>query len=126
MTRGGKKVRCPFKSAEDCSERLNAYFGTFLGESGEIADVESLADYLGVTREDLLRLKGSKEYGTSLNIAFNRIAKIKKQLAFCGKLNATVLSFDLRNNHGYAEKGELSESDGATIVFKGKTAEWAK
>lgn len=126
MARGGKKGGCPFSSADDCREKLNKYFGSFLQSSGEIADVESLADFLGVTREDLLRLRCGKEYGVMIDLAFNRIAKIKKQLAFCGKLNATVLSFDLRNNHGYADKADQSDGDCAPIVFKGKAAEWAK
>ncbi len=68
-----------------------------------------------------------KRFGSVLRLARNRIAKIKKQLAFGGKIPAAVLSFDLKNNHGYRDKPEDSEgTSGETVVFKGKTSDWAK
>lgn len=115
-----------FESKEDCIKKLADYFGEFLTESGEIADIESLADYLGITRETLIRLRDSAEYGDEIKKAYNRIAKIKKQLAFAGKLPATVLSFDMRNNHGYKDKQEQSGDEAGTVIFRGKAAAWAK
>ena len=116
-----------FSSKAECERLIENYFSEFLKESGEIADIESLADYLGTTRDEIMLLMNHKRFGHTLRLARNRIAKIKKQLAFCGKLPATVLSFDLKNNHGYRDKpdddGNLNNEQ---VVFKGKTADWAK
>jgi len=112
-------------SLEECKTKLDEYFGSYLSDKGEIADIESLADFLGITREELLSFMNDKEYGGMLKVARNRIAKIKKQLAFNGKLQATVLAFDLKNNHGYKDKPEESEIESDPVVFKGQTKKWA-
>ena len=99
----------------------------FLNESGEVADIESLADYLGITRDEMIALMNHKRIGKILRLARNRIAKIKKQLAFGGKIPAAVLSFDLKNNHGYRDKPDENDNGGGEqVIFKGKAAEWAQ
>ncbi len=113
-------------SKKDLRSKLNSYFTVHLAESGEVADIESMADYLGSTRDELMRLMNDPTYGPDLRTARNRIAKIKKQLAFQGKIPATVLSFDLKNNHGYRDKPEESEGSNEQVIFKGKTEDWAK
>lgn len=116
-----------FKTRKELENAINDYFEEYLKESNEIADIESLADYLGTTRDEIMSKLNDKRFGSVLRLARNRIAKIKKQLAFGGKIPAAVLSFDLKNNHGYRDKPEDSESvAGDTIVFKGKTSDWAK
>ncbi|MBR5746891.1 MAG: hypothetical protein IKX92_06495 [Clostridia bacterium] len=106
---------------------MNDYFNVYLAETGEIADVESLAEYLGTTRDALLALANDKKCGDTVKRARNRIAMIKKQLAFNGKIPAAVLSFDLKNNHGYRDKPEDSEPEGAEqIIIKGRATDWAK
>ncbi len=122
-----RKRRAVFVSKKDCKARLAAYFEEYLPTCGEVADIESLADYLGTTRDALWGLLEHKTYGALLQCAFNRIAKIKKQLAFGGKLPAAVLSFDLKNNHGYRDRPEEHDTGtGTTVVFMGKTEDWAK
>ncbi len=112
---------------EILQEKLDSYFGVHLKESGEVADIEGLADYLGMTRDELMGMMNHKKVGKELRLARNRIAKIKKQLAFGGKIPAAVLSFDLKNNHGYRDKPEDNEGQGnEQVIFKGKTADWAK
>lgn len=115
-----------FSSPETLQNKLDEYFGSYLAEKGEIADIESLADFLGITREELISLMNDEKLGAPLRIARNRIAKIKKQLAFSGKLQATVLAFDFKNNHGYKDKPEESEIESEPVIFKGKTESWAK
>ena len=106
---------------------INSYFDEYLKQSGEVADIESLADYLGTTRDEIMAMMQDKKVGRLLRIARNKIAKIKKQLAFGGKIPAAVLSFDLKNNHGYKDKpDEGDNSNGETVVFKGKASDWAK
>ncbi len=127
-----KKRRPPeeavFLNAEDCKERIKQYFEVYLAErSDTVADVESLADFLGTTREGLFAMEQNKLWGFELRKARNRIACIKKQLAFKGKLPPAVLSFDLKNNHGYRDKnddGTAGSTD--TVVIKGVAKEWAK
>ncbi len=123
----GHASRTVFLSRADCEEKLKKYFEEWLPESGEVADIEGLADYLGTTRDMLTKLMQHRTYGVSLRRACNKIAKIKKQLAFRGKLPAAVLSFDLKNNHGYRDRPEeIQEGQGNTVVFRGKTADWSK
>ncbi len=126
-----KKRRPPeeavFLNAEDCKQRLCAYFDGYLRENPDItADVESLADYLGTTREGLFAMENDKVCGFELRKARNRIAAIKKQLAFKGKLPPAVLSFDLKNNHGYRDKTEDGNAAADNVVIKGVAKEWAK
>ncbi len=106
---------------------IDDYFERYLPESGEVADIEGLADYLGTTRDEMNTMMNDEKYGRILRLARNRIAKIKKQLAFGGKIPATVLSFDLKNNHGYRDKPDDNETASAeSVVFSGKAAEWAQ
>ena len=115
------------KSEKRLKELIDSYFEVYLEQSGEIADIESLADYLGTTRDGFLSLIHDEKYGYLLKSARNRIAKIKKQLAFCGKIPAAVLSFDLKNNHGYRDKPDESELQAnEPIIFNGKAADWAQ
>ena len=109
-------------------ERLiNCYFDEYLKQSGEVADIESLADYLGSTRDEIMAMMNDKKLGRLFRIARNRIANIKKQLAFGGKIPAAVLSFDLKNNHGYKDKPDEGEAiANESVVFKGKASDWAK
>ena len=120
------KRACVFSSEEDCVKMLRAYFTERIAESGEVPDIEGLAEFLHTTRDELFRLKEHRVYGEYLGRAFNSIAKAKKQLAFAGKLPAAVLSFDLKNNHGYRDKPEERSETGTTVVFRGMTEEWAK
>ena len=116
-----------FGSVKECEKAVALYFDEFLKESGEVADIESLADYLGITRDEIMDLMNHKSFGKILRLARNRIAKIKKQLAFGGKIPAAVLSFDLKNNHGYRDKPDDSEGNSSEqVIFKGKTADWAQ
>ena len=128
MAKQEKSSRCGvFKTKADCKERINDYFDIYLPQSGEVADMEGLADYLGTTRDEIIALMNDSRYGQQLRLARNRIAKIKKQLAFGGRIPAAVLSFDLKNNHGYRDKPDDNEGTGnEQVIFKGKTAEWAK
>ncbi len=122
-----RTARAVFSSGEDCKKKLERYFEEYLPSSGEVADIEGLADFLGITRKDLMTLAEHKTYGILLRRAWNRIAKIKKQLAFRGKLPAAVLSFDLKNNHGYRDRPE-EQQDGSVpaVIFQGRAEEWAK
>ena len=125
MKKRKEKEETVFSDIDNCKERLSAYFDIYLMENEkEVADIESLADYLGTTREGILELEKG-EYGFEIRKARNRIAKIKKQLAFNGKLPPAVLSFDLKNNHGYRDKYEDSgETD--TVIIRGVAKTWAK
>ena len=116
-----------FLDQEDCKAKLKSYFEVYLKENADVvADVESLADFLGTTREGLFALEQDKLLGFELRKARNRIAAIKKQLAFRGKLPPAVLSFDLKNNHGYRDKSEEPTSSTDMVIIKGVAKEWAK
>lgn len=116
-----------FHSREVCEARLKAYFEEYLPASGEVADVEGLADFLGTTRAELMACASHKRYGPYVRCACNRIAKIKKQLAFSGKLPAAVLAFDLKNNHGYLDRPDSDALPTAqAVILKGLAENWSK
>lgn len=73
-------------------------------------------------------LASDPAYGTLMRRAKNKIAKIKKQLAFAGKMTPTVLAFDFKNNHGYRDKPEekADEKEKESVIIKGKAKEWSK
>ncbi len=104
---------------------IDSYFNDYLREHPDaVADTEALAAYLGVTREELIAFESKKRVGRSVSIAKTRIAAIKKQLAYKGKINATLLTFDLRNDHGYRDKPD--ETPPSITVFKGNVPEWGE
>lgn len=112
----------PFKLSE-LDKLIEKYFSDHLGNHPElIPDTESLASYLGITRNELNSLSEHKLVGRTVQQAKTRIASEKKQLAFRGKLPPTVLAFDLRNDHGYRDKPE--ETPQTTIVLRGSSDEW--
>ncbi|MDD2268314.1 MAG: hypothetical protein PHY15_02040 [Eubacteriales bacterium] len=114
-----------FTSPVDCKRKLGRYFNTYLSENAdEIADIESLADFLGCTRRELLTLEKDDVYGPFVSRAKNSIARIKKQMAMKGKIPAAVLSFDMKNNHDYSDKGDSSESETPVIVISGDALHW--
>ena len=75
-------------------------------------DVEGLADFLGVTRDTLIRWRRGEanlEFIDPLNLAFNEIAQVKKQFAMQGRVNGLVYLNDMQNNHGYLANTKSGE-----------------
>lgn len=104
---------------------VDSYFNVYLKENPDvIPDTESLAAYLGITRDEFNSLETHKTVGRTVLLAKTRIAAAKKQLAFRGKLPATVLAFDLRNDHGYRDKPE--ENNQSTLILKGEAENWGE
>lgn len=126
MKRSRPPEEAVFLNPDECKKKIEEYFEKHLSDvPDEIADVEALAYYLGTTREGLFAMEKDKCLGFELRKARNRIAMLKKQMAFKGKLPPAVLSFDLKNNHGYKDKTEDSAT-ADTVVIKGSAKEWAK
>lgn len=115
-----------FTSLTDCKSKLGRYFNEYLNENpDEIADIESLAEFLGCTRRQLLALEKDARYGQYIARAKNSIARIKKQMAMKGKIPAAVLSFDMKNNHDYTDKGDNAENGNeVVIVIQGDAGKW--
>ena len=65
-----------FESVKQLDGMIDDYFGRHLAESGEVADIESLADYLCMTRDDLIKLMNDKKYGRSMRFDTRRGAFI--------------------------------------------------
>lgn len=105
-----------FSSGAELAGAIDAYWCLLfdLAEHGHtnMPDVESLADFLGVTRDTLMRWRRGEdnvEFIDPLNIAFNEIAQIKKQFAMQGRVNGLVYLSDMQNNHGYLANQKASE-----------------
>jgi signal peptidase I len=67
-----------FTTQKECEQKVGEYFDIYLRESGEVADIESLADYLGITRDEMIAMMNDKRFGKTLRLARNKIAKIKR------------------------------------------------
>lgn len=115
-----------FSCPNECAERIKSYFNEYLpAHTDEIADVEALADYLCCTRNDIFEMMSDKKYTLPVSKAMNRIAFIKKQLAFKGKIPAAVFVFDMKNNHSYKDKPESGDApEKSTVIFKGEAGKW--
>ena len=97
---------------------IDAYFQTLFNEQEAgldvMADTEAMADYLGITRDTLIRwMRGedNREFVSPLQIAMNEIAYMKKQRAMDNKVNGLVYLSDMQNNHGYianTKSGDIS------------------
>lgn len=112
--RGAREKK--FSSGPELAGAIDAYWCLIfdLAEHGHsnMPDVESLADFLGVTRDTLMRWRRGEEnleFVDPINIAFNEIAAIKKQYAITGKVNGLVYLSDMQNNHGYVSNQKSAE-----------------
>ena len=115
-----------FSCPKECAEKINSYFEQHLpAHADEVADVEALADFLSCTRNDIFEMMSDKKYSPAVLQAMNRIAFIKKQLAFKGKIPAAVFVFDMKNNHSYKDKPENGDSsEKSTVILKGEAGKW--
>lgn len=112
-----RKVReNTFTCGADLAGAIDAYwcFIMDLAEMGHstIPDVEQLADFLGVTRSTLKRWQRGEdnvEFVDVVNIAFNEIAQVQKQMGMQGKLSPIMIMQGLNNDHGYIQNQKSSD-----------------
>jgi hypothetical protein len=95
---------------------IDAYFQVVQREQEAgaqvIADVESLAAFLGLTRNTLNRWargEANMEFVVPVQLAMNEIASGKKQMAWTERVNALVFQADMMNNHDYVQKQDKTE-----------------
>lgn len=112
--RGSKETK--FSCGAELAGAIDAYwimmFDLAEHNHTNMPDVESLADFLGVTRDTLMRWRRGEdnlEFIDPLNIAFNEIAHVKKQFAMQGRVNGLVYLSDMQNNHGYLSNQKSAE-----------------
>lgn len=112
--RGAKEKT--FSCGADLAGAIDAYWILLLdlAEHGHtvIPDVESLADFLGVTRSTLNRWRRGEdnlEFVDPVNMAYNEIAQVQKNLASQGKLNPIMTMANLNNDHGYIQNQKSNE-----------------
>ncbi|MBP3387395.1 MAG: hypothetical protein J6L23_02560 [Clostridia bacterium] len=113
------KKKKNYRKKGELSRLADVYFSEYLtSREKEIPDVESFAVFLGISREELMRCEGEE-----LFYVLTRIAGAKKQLAMCGKIPASVFTFDFKNNHGYVDKAEKSD-EATEVTIVGKAVDW--
>ena len=84
-----------------------------------------MADFLSCTRADIFEMMSDKKYSPAVTRAMNRIAFIKKQLAFKGKIPAAVFVFDMKNNHSYKDKPDAGDNpEKSRLILKGEAGKW--
>ncbi|MBO5967127.1 MAG: hypothetical protein J6S14_01360, partial [Clostridia bacterium] len=97
-----------YSSVKQLSQAVNKFweFLAMCATNGNIIipDIESLAAFLGVSRDQLLSWKrglGNPEFKPVIEQCYTDIAAVKKQLAFRGDLPQIIYLNDIQNNHGY-------------------------
>lgn len=97
-----------YSSGAELAGVIDAYFHGVFNEqekgSEVLPDIEPMADFLGITRETMMRwVRGEDnlDFVAPLQIAMNEIASLKKQRAMTDKVNGLVYLSDMQNNHGY-------------------------
>ena len=105
-----------YSSGAELAGVIDAYFQTLFREQESglevTADTEAMADFLGITRDTLIRWQrgeDNREYVEPLRIAMNEIAYMKKQRAMDNKVNGLVYLSDMQNNHGYVSNQKSSD-----------------
>lgn len=105
-----------FSCGAELAGAIDAYwcFVMDLAEMGHttVPDVEQLASFLGVTRNTLKRWQRGEdniEFVDVVNIAFNDIASVQKQLGMQGKLSPIMIMASLNNDHGYIQNQKSSD-----------------
>ena len=98
-----------FESIEDFNKQDDGFFD-WCDDNKFVPDIEGLAVYLDTSRKVILDYEKKDEFSYTIKKIKDKIFFYKKQLAFKGKLNATVFIFDAKNNHEYADKQEIEHS----------------
>jgi hypothetical protein len=106
------------KKVSELRKKIN-HFWQYCKDNDLIPDVELLCKVLGTCRQRLHEWETSednKEISDLIKNVKNDIFVNKKQLAFKGKLNATIFIFDAKNNHGYVDKQEHEHSNNTNVT----------
>ena len=105
-----------FNCGAELAGAIDAYWqGLFIDQergADVMPDVEALADFLGITRDTLLRWgrgEDNLEFVPPIQLAMSEIATAKKQRAFSDKVNGLVYLNDMQNNHGYLANQKSGE-----------------
>jgi hypothetical protein len=83
--------------------------------------IEGLAIFLDCDRDTLLnyeKKEGYEEYFGIIKKAKLKIQQDKVERGIVGTGVASVIIFDLKNNHGYKDKTEVDQNQKQTIEFK--------
>jgi hypothetical protein len=104
-----------FETPEELETKIEEFF-EYCIEEKEIPDVEGLAVFLDTTRKTLFEYEKKPDFSNTVKRAKEKIFHKKKQLAFQGKMNATVFIFDAKNNHEYTDKQELDHTSGGEKI----------
>jgi hypothetical protein len=115
-----------YDSVEDFVTAMTSYFdlcerenATSIRESGKLSrvlNVEHLCSHMGIVKDTLYqyakRTDGNgNSFSDSVKMASQYIAGFKIEKAALGFLKEITTIFDLKNNHGYVDKTELTVSN---------------
>jgi len=106
-----------FKTVEDFTNKFNIYV-KFCNDNkdDEIPDVEGLCYHCGITRSTLFDYKQKPEFSDAIKRTLDWVAYKKKQLALKGKIAPAIFCFDFKNNHGYTDRQEITQTTRNIVV----------
>ena len=116
-----------FKSADELKKRINSYIKERTADqrpmtmAGLAAHLEVCKDTLCEYQNGVYDIPGQEEYSEAIKKARTYIEADKLEQGLLNKHNATITIFDLKNNHGYADKHEMAGAGGEPLVPESRT-----
>jgi hypothetical protein len=113
-----KEIKSNYNKNTKVRSKINEFWN-YCEVNKYIPDVEMLCYFLDIDRSTLWKWETSTDNEILSNIikkVKNRIFANKKQLAMCGKMNATIFIFDAKNNHGYVDKIDHEHNSNTNIT----------
>lgn len=116
-----------YKTPQEMRAKIQSYFDQWK-EKGKPYTMAMLISYLDICEDTFGEYSSGKyddeeyENGDTFSETIRKARKFvegqKIEDALLGKLNATVTIFDLKNNHGYSDKSEVTTYDKTPQVIK--------
>lgn len=110
-TGGGANAR--FHNLRELQDAIAAYW-TDIANKRRMGidiypDVEGVCSFLGIARSTLYtwRVENRNGFGETIELLYNDIAAVKKQIAMHGNMPALVFMADFNNNHGYVNTSKV-------------------
>ena len=105
-----------YKNKKQLEELINKYFEDFDNKDKPYT-MSGLAYALGIDRITLINYSKDELFFTLIKNAKDRVQAQLEENALMGKGNATFTIFNLKNNYGWVDKQEISQSSNTRITI---------
>ena len=110
-----------YDTNEDLRDAIERYFEIHVKKGDNVPSIEGISYFLGYAGRDEFgrQKKRGLDFARTIKLTRARIADHKLSEAAKGKLNATIVIFDLVNNHNYINtRSDNKNTDTVTVTEK--------